>query len=144
MKRRQRSEILARSPEGFAQGLAQVVSQKYPVSLIQTPQPVLVMVKQRESGRNSLFYLGEVLLTEAKVTVAGSIGLGFIQDDDEDRAERRALDLAIIDAAYNAQLPECAAWDEMLQAQSILIDQALALEQGRIRQSAVSFQTMDK
>jgi len=143
MTRRRRTEIIAKASPEFGHGLARQILENYRVTTIQEPQPVLVMIKQLETGRNSRFYLGELLVMEAKVAIGNSLGLGLFQGDDEAQAQARALDAAIIDAAWNAGLPECAAWLPQLEDQASLIAAAEAVEAGRIMKSGVSFQTMD-
>ena len=143
MTRRRRTEIVARASQDFARKLAQDIQATYPIKVIQSPQPGLVMIKQRESGRNGLFYLGELYVTEAKVALGESLGLGLIQDDDADRAADHALNAAVIDAAFNAGVPELAGWLPRFEEQARLIAQAAANDTARINQSKVSFETMD-
>ncbi len=58
------------------------------------------MIKMRETAKRELFYLGEVLVTEAKVSINGTLGMGIVVGDNEELA----LNLAIIDCATNAIL----------------------------------------
>ena len=37
------------------------------------------MVKVRESAQRTLFYLGEVLITECKVMINGFLGIGMVK-----------------------------------------------------------------
>jgi alpha-D-ribose 1-methylphosphonate 5-triphosphate synthase subunit PhnG len=142
--RRRRTEIIARARPEFARGLAETVRGRPDLRIIQEPQAVLVMVKQRESGRNGLFYLGELLVTEARVAIGDQLGLGLIQDDDPDRAAARALDAACIDAAWAAGLSQVAAWLPLLESEAALQAADAAREAGRVAQSRVSFETMDQ
>ena len=80
------------------------------IATVDEPRGGLVMIKARETAKNSLYYMGELLVTEAKVQVEGHIGLGIIAGDEPEAA----LELAIIDAAFNAGLEELAAWEPKL------------------------------
>lgn len=97
------------------------------------------MTSLRETARRSRFYLGEVLVSEAKVQVQGSVGLGIIAGDDE----RAAWELAVIDAAITAGLEETKGWDRMLELEAAAIAERDGAEQARILETRVDFQTMD-
>lgn len=99
----------------------------------------MIMVKMRESAKNSLFYMGEVLITEVKVKIAGKIGMGLLVGMDE----QRARSLAIIDAAYRAQLPETAEWEPWLLEEEQQINVAKAQQQAELFETKVSFETME-
>lgn len=64
----------------------------------------LVMCQVRETARNSRFYLGEALMTECRVRLGATEGLGAVLGSDEELA--RAM--AVVDAAYSADpAPAC-------------------------------------
>ena len=98
------------------------------------------MMKMRETSKNSLFYIGELLVTEAKVQIEGRIGIGIIAGDDPEAA----FDLAIIDAAFNAGLEESSRWEQLLAAEESRIAGRQALEAERIDRTRVSFESMDR
>ena len=54
----------------------------------------------REPVKESLFYLGEVMITEAVVELEGKKGIAVMMGD----AYERVLDMAVIDAAINADV----------------------------------------
>ncbi|KAF9120071.1 hypothetical protein BGX30_003388 [Mortierella sp. GBA39] len=110
MKRRQRTEILVEGSRELAARMAQAIADRYEVKLVEQPSQGLVMVKVRETAKRSLFYLGEVLVSECKVQVEGSMGIGVVKGHDHELAYQ----LALIDAAYQAGLQETRAWDQML------------------------------
>src|SRR5699024_1231073 len=60
------------------------------------------MLKMRESAQNSLFYLGEVLVTECKVMLENDIGVGVVIGTEMELAKY----LAIIDEAFEAEVME--------------------------------------
>ena len=98
MNRKRRTEILIRSPKELAKKLADNVRKKYAIRVIEEPNQGLVMIKMRETAKKELFYLGEVLVSEAKVYVNGALGMGIVKGENEELA----LNLAIIDGAYKA------------------------------------------
>jgi alpha-D-ribose 1-methylphosphonate 5-triphosphate synthase subunit PhnG len=55
------------------------------------------MIKMREPVRQSLFYVGEVIVCEAVVELDGVKGIAVCMGDDTEKT----LDMAIIDAAVN-------------------------------------------
>ena len=139
MKRRKRTEILIQGDGHLAQELAAGIEGKYECREVAAPQQGMIMVKMRESAKNSLFYIGEVLITEAKVEIAGKIGTGLLIGLDE----QRARNLAIIDAAYRAQLPETAEWEPQLLKEEQQIYEAKAQQQAELFETKVSFETME-
>lgn len=139
MKRRKRTEILVQSNGNLAKELATSITTQYSCYELAAPEQGMIMVKMRESAKNSLFYLGEVLITEAKVEIAGEIGTGLLVGVDELRAKH----LAIIDAAYKAQLPEVENWTPRLIAEEQKITQDRAQQQAELFKTKVTFETME-
>jgi alpha-D-ribose 1-methylphosphonate 5-triphosphate synthase subunit PhnG len=98
------------------------------------------MLKMRETARNGLFYMGELFITEAKVSIEGSIGLGMIAGDDREAAR----ELAIVDAAYNAGLAESGEWERLLVEEEANIARREAVEAARVARTRVTFDSMDR
>lgn len=143
MTRRRRTEIIAKADLAMVCGLADQVRAAREVRMIQAPERAMVMVRFRESGRNSLFYLGELFVTEAKASIGPHLGLGIVQDDDERTAEARSAAAAVIDAAYEAGLPETDAWTEVLAREEARLNSVKVAELARVSRSKVRFETMD-
>lgn len=139
MTRKQRTRILVHAAEELRHDLAQQIRSRYAVKTVEAPRQGLVMVKMRESARSSLFYLGEVLVTQAKVQAGGAMGLGIVRGEHAETA----FDLAVIDAAYNAALPETLGWHALLEQEEQRLARLQAEEDGRILETKVSFETMD-
>lgn len=139
MNRRQRTETLINSSSNLAAVLADEIKGRYVIDLMEEPNHGLVMVKVRETAKKSLFYLGEVLVTECKVQIAGKMGVGLIKGDEPEKA----YDLAVIDAAYAAELVETAAWPAKLNMEHDLLKQAYAAEHAKVMRTKVDFETMD-
>ena len=77
MIRKKRTEILIKGSAEVSVKLAQDILTVYDIKTIEETNNSLVMVKVRESAKRSLFYLGEVLITECKVMINGSLGIGI-------------------------------------------------------------------
>ena len=99
------------------------------VTMLKKPQIMLVMLKVRESARNSLFYACEALACECTVMIGDAKGFAAGLHDDLEKVKA----MAVIDAALNAELPECAlimdqlkAWDEAIRVQQTF-DATLAM-----------------
>ena len=82
--------------------LGDMIEARRNVSVIKMPQKMLVMLKVRESAKNTLFYAGEALACECTVAIEGVKGYAACLGDDVQKV--RAM--AVIDAALNAELPE--------------------------------------
>lgn len=139
MNRRKRTEILIKSENDLAKKLADEIKGKYEIKEIEAPHHGLVMIKIRETAKKELFYLGEILVTEAKVYIDGVLGMGIVAGDREDLA----LDLAIIDATFKNNLKEIEGWEKFLLDEEIEIkEREKKIEEG-ILKTKVDFTTMD-
>ncbi|RCW69684.1 phosphonate C-P lyase system protein PhnG [Saliterribacillus persicus] len=139
MKRKQRTEILIQDGGSLANKLAETITTKYNYLEIIKPQYGLTMVKMRETAKKSLFYVGEVLITEAKIEINQTIGIGLVIGMEK----KMAKSLAIIDAAYRASLPETKNWDVYLLQREKQITELRAKEQAGLLKSKVNFETME-
>ncbi|MBU5487723.1 phosphonate C-P lyase system protein PhnG [Clostridium sp. MSJ-8] len=139
MNRRERTRILIESKNNVAQKIADDIRQNYEINIIQEPENGLTMVKVRETAKKQLFYLGEVIIIEAKCSIDGVIGIGIVANDDEDLV----LNLAIIDAAYNKEIKEIDKYDRMLEEEKINIDKYQEEINQEILQTKVDFTTMN-
>ncbi|MGG0718034.1 phosphonate C-P lyase system protein PhnG [Robertmurraya massiliosenegalensis] len=139
MKRRQRTEILINGSRNLVEQLAKTITDNYEVKVIQEPEHGLVMMKVRETSKKTLFYPGEVFVTECKVQVEGAIGMGIIIGDQLDYAYK----LAVIDAAFEANLQETNTWVERLEKEEGNILQSKKVDDQSILKTKVQFETMD-
>lgn len=139
MNRRKRTEILIRGNRDLAKQMADEIKSKYEIKNIDEPNNGLVMIKMRESAKKQLFYLGEVLVTEAKVNINGNFGMGIIVGDDEELAQN----MAVIDAAYKGGLHETIKWDELLYEEEKNISENEKCESAKILETKVDFTTMN-
>ncbi len=139
MNRRKRTEILIRGSKELAKNLAKEIKEKYEIKTIDEPNNGLVMIKMRETAKKQLFYLGEVLVTEAKININGHLGMGIVVGDNEELA----VNLAIIDGAYKANLKEIDAWEELLLNEEKLIKKKEDKLSQKILETKVDFTTMN-
>lgn len=139
MNRRERTRILIESKNNVAQKIADDIRQNYEINIIQEPENGLTMVKVRETAKKQLFYLGEVIIIEAKCSIDGVIGIGIVVNDDEDLV----LNLAIIDAAYNKEIKEIDKYDKMLEEEKIDIERYEEEIAQEILKTKVDFSTMN-
>jgi len=134
-----RTRVLVLGDPSLRGALADEVRAAAAVDEISTPRPGLVLATVRESARRSLFHLGEVLVTEAKVRVAGVLGLGLIRGRDS----QAALDLAVVDAACNAGLAVAQGWLPRLAAAEEALERQLDRESAALASTRVEFETLD-
>ncbi|MEW2359298.1 phosphonate C-P lyase system protein PhnG [Spirillospora sp. NPDC029432] len=80
--------------------------------VIHPPEVGMVMLQVREPVAEERFYLGEVLVTQCTVEVAGATGWSMRGGDDR----VAALAAALLDAAAAAGLPEAARVEEVCAA----------------------------
>ena len=139
MNRRRRTEIFIQGNPNLAKDFAERIMKRYACNEISTPQYGSTMMKMRETAKNSLFYIGEVLITEAKVEINREIGIGIVIGMKDDLAKN----LAIIDAAYKANLPETKEWEEELFKVEETIHKEKIQKQAEILKTKVNFETMD-
>lgn len=120
--------------------MAKTIEGSYPIEMISEPNEALTMIKVRESAKNSLFYLGEVLITETRVRVVGKLGIGLVKGHEAELS--RAL--AVIDAAYSAGLPETQEWQETLERLELAGKEAIDRRQRELARTKVNFETMNQ
>jgi alpha-D-ribose 1-methylphosphonate 5-triphosphate synthase subunit PhnG len=91
------SKILARADRKCIAELSAGIQKTYDPVIIKEPGKTLAMIKMREPVKESLFYIGEVIVCEAIVEIDGVKGAAVAMGDDTEKT----LDMAIIDAAVN-------------------------------------------
>ena len=95
-------KILSLAKEADISPIADRLISKYKVQLVKEPHKTLVMLKVRESVKNSLFYLGEALATECMVNFESVKGYALVLGDNF----KKATSIAVIDGALNAGVSE--------------------------------------
>lgn len=97
MEKKQLFTILAKADPDSVATLAKRLKIEHKIVLIKEPCKTLTMIQMREPVKQSLFYLGEVIVCEAVVELDGVKGIAVIMGDDTEKV----LDMAVIDAAFN-------------------------------------------
>jgi len=138
MRRRRRTEILIKGSSELAKNMFKEIERNYEIKTVEEADNGLVMVKMRESAKNSLFYLGEVLITEAKVQINQKFGIGIVRG----YKPKFAYWLAVIDAAYNLNLEEIKNWEKALIKEENEIKSLVAISQAKILKTKVNFENM--
>lgn len=100
MNRTQRCELLAAIPEAHAVRLAESVADGSlgVVQIITPPTVGMIMARVEDGALGVVFNLGEVLVSEARVSIDGHEGWGMVMGGSPDRA----LAVAIVDAGLEA------------------------------------------
>ena len=114
--------------------------EKYPITVLKKPQKTLVMLKVRESARNSLFYAGEALACECMVKIGDVKGFAAALGDDMKKVHA----MAIIDAMLNAGLPESALILDELQKWELAIGKERATKSKYTMSTKVNFSVMEE
>src|SRR5215217_5872087 len=104
MDRQQRFEALTAIPEAAAIRLAERMLADPPgaIAVITPPTVGMVMARAIDGARGETFNLGEVLVTEARVSIAGHEGWGMVLG----RSPDHALSVAVVDAGLEAGHPQ--------------------------------------
>lgn len=136
MEKKRISKILARTDREAVRQLADAVKAKYIPVIVKAPEKSLTMIRMREPVQESLFYLGEVIVSEAIVDIDGTKGMAVLMGDDFDKV----LDMAVIDAACNKGIFE--QYDVLEQWER---EQKVRMEKenAMFMQTMVSFKSMD-
>ena len=97
MDKKRFTRILARADRRDVAVLAAEIQKTHRPVIIKAPGKTLAMIKMREPVKQSLFYIGEVIVCEAVVELDGTTGIAIVMGDDTEKT----LNMAIIDAAVN-------------------------------------------
>ena len=100
MDRQQRFEALTAISELAATRLAERIldGSLGDVAVITPPTVGMIMARAQDGARGEVFNLGEVLVTEARVSIAGCEGWGMVLG----RAPDHAISVAVVDAGIEA------------------------------------------
>ena len=139
MNRRKRTEILINGSRNLARELVQEVERNYAIHVVAEPHHALTMIKVRETAKKTIFHLGEVLVTETKVSINQAFGVGIVVGDEEELSYL----LAVIDAAYEANLAETKSWTLLLDEEEKRIRISRATQEASILKTKVNFEMMD-
>ena len=72
MEKRRLSKILAKADAAQVRQMAEKIRKQYEVTVIKAPEKSLTMIKMRDPVKETLFFLGEVIVCEAIVCLDGT------------------------------------------------------------------------
>lgn len=101
MEKKRLFRIMVGAKKEKLQEFSQMIQKYGEVLIIKEPCKTLAMIKMREPVQNSLFYIGEVMVTEAIVEINQIKGMAVIMGDDFEKA----LAMAVIDCGCNNHFP---------------------------------------
>jgi alpha-D-ribose 1-methylphosphonate 5-triphosphate synthase subunit PhnG len=132
--------IMAKASLSEIQVIAEPLTHKYSIQIIQEPAKSLAMVQLRETVRESLFYIGEVLVVEAIVSIGDVKGMAVTLGDDFEKV----LAMAILDASLNKKIEESSAIEQSLfQLERKQIEKEQK-ENALFQKTKVNFNSMDQ
>ena len=137
MEKQRLFRILSGADTATVAEIAWKVARQHRVTVIKEPGKTLTMIQMREPVRQSLFYLGEVIVSEAIVEIDGMRGMAVTMGGDLEKA----LHMAVIDAACNKGIFADEAELEALEAGQELRRQK---ENALHLQTMVQFHSMDQ
>ncbi len=139
MQKKRLFQIMSKATTKRLKMLAEQISDRHEIAIIKAPAKNLAMIKMREPVKSSLYYLGEVMVTEAVVACNGIKGMAVTMGDDLDRA----LYMAIIDCGFNNGFSVMDEINERLLALEARQQKHLEQENAMHLKTMVSFNTMD-
>ncbi|MCI6887125.1 MAG: phosphonate C-P lyase system protein PhnG [Lachnospiraceae bacterium] len=97
MDKKRLFRIMAKASDEEIRELASDIIADHTVMVIKEPAKTLAMIKMQEPVKESLFYIGEVIVCEAVVMVDGTRGMAVTMGDHFEKVYH----MAVIDAACN-------------------------------------------
>lgn len=97
MEKQRLFRIMANASPDSLKELSDKITQNHEVTIVKEPSKTLTMIKMREPVKSSLFYIGEVMVSEAIVEMDGIKGTAVTMGDDF----LKVLSMAIIDSGFN-------------------------------------------
>ncbi|RCW51723.1 phosphonate C-P lyase system protein PhnG [Paenibacillus prosopidis] len=140
MKKSQITRALIEGDGILLRRLCEQIEESYEVSILKAPEKSLVMTKANDSVSQQPFYMGEVLVTECTISINSVYGFGVLMGEEAERAYQ----LAVVDGAFQAKLPETEAWYTELLMEEQKVDEKHRREYSRAMKSKVNFDTMEE
>jgi len=140
LKKSQITRVLIEGDRELLRKLSGEIEERYPVAIVRTPEKSLVMSKARDSVSQQPFFVGEILVSECIVDIQGTHGFGALIGEDAEKA----YELAVIDAAMNASLPETKDWISVLKTEEERIATRLLQDRELVMKTKVNFDTMEE
>jgi alpha-D-ribose 1-methylphosphonate 5-triphosphate synthase subunit PhnG len=137
MDKKRLTKILAKADRRDVAVMAADIRKTHRPVVLKEPGKTLAMIKMREPVKQSLFYIGEVIVSEAVVEIDGVRGAAVLMGGDAEKT----LDMAIIDAAVNKGVftgMETLLTLEKVQNDMVMRENAMHLK------TMVTFESMDQ
>jgi alpha-D-ribose 1-methylphosphonate 5-triphosphate synthase subunit PhnG len=131
------TKILANANRQDIAALSADIQKKYHPVIVKEPGKTLAMIKMREPVKQSLFYIGEVIVCEATIEIDGVQGHAVAMGDDTEKI----LDMAIIDAAINRGIFN--GMDKLLEFEKQQNDHVMKKNAMHLK-TMVNFESMDQ
>ena len=131
------TRIMAKADKRELAELSAEIQKSYTPVVIKEPGKTLAMIRMREPVKQSLFYIGEVIVCEAAVEIDGTKGLAVVMGDDAEKT----LNIAIIDAAINKGV--FSDMDKLVELEKGQID-LIMRENALHMKTMVNFESMDQ
>ena len=142
MNGKERTGLLGQSPlEDLSQWVDRV-KEKGAIAILKEPQAGLIMMRAKESAADTVFNLGEVLVSDCTVTVDGHLGYGLVLGNKPRRAEAAAILDAVFQTADKKWIELKTAMQPWLEEQKLNRQKKEQWEFERIAHSKVDFETM--
>ncbi|MFZ7134217.1 MAG: phosphonate C-P lyase system protein PhnG [Eubacteriales bacterium] len=133
-------KIMSKTDTSVLKEISDGISVDHSVSVIKEPSKTLTMIKVREPVKESLFYIGEVIVSEAVVSLGGTKGMAVTMGDDF----TKVLSMALIDAVFNKNLPEVSDIIKKLESLEKEQQEIMEKENAIYLKTMVNFKSMDQ
>jgi phosphonate C-P lyase system protein PhnG len=110
MEKKRLFRIFAKANACDIAKLAKEIKERYEIVIIKAPQKTLTMIKMREPVKSSLFYLGEVIVTEAIVELSGARGMAVTMGDNFGKTLIWLSSTLHATAAHSPRKTRCLRW----------------------------------
>lgn len=128
--------IMAKAEDAAVKALADEITARHEVTVVKEPMKTLAMIQIREPVKESLFYIGEVIVCEAVVLLEGTRGMAVTMGDHFEKVYH----MAVIDAACNKGI---FTGEEKLLAMEKEQDELAEKENAMHLKTMVNFTSMD-
>lgn len=140
MNKKQLFKVLNFADRAEVIAIGNKFKEKHEVETLKNPQKTLVMLKVRESAKNSLFYAGEALASECMVSIKGVRGFAATLGDDLEKV----YSMAIIDAAINSGMSGQEGLPDFLKKWETQLNVAIAMDSKVAMSTKVDFNVMEE
>jgi len=140
MNKKQLFRVLNFADRAEVIALGNRLEEKHEVKTLKKPQKTLVMLKMRESAKNTLFYAGEALASECMVSIEGTRGFAAALGDDLERV----YSMAVIDATINSSVSANEELSAFFEKWELRLNAETALDSKVAMSTKVDFNVMEE